>query len=139
MHCDINSFKEIFEDCFEDQKTYFLYKIPTKHFHIMVKPEWWHKYPYPLRWDLRATLRTSSSEVVSDEEIDVDSQEKEPSINTEKTFKSDECVLCLTYPSNVLFCNCGHTAICVECDKVKSLKICPVCKTENIIKRTIYD
>ena len=29
-------------------------------------------------------------------------------INTELTFKSDECLICLTNPPNVLFCNCGH-------------------------------
>ena len=57
--------------------------------------------------------------------------------NGNKSFKSDECVICLTNPPNVLFCNCGHIAICTECDKVKSLNICPVCKTENTIKRNI--
>ena len=65
--------------------------------------------------------------------------EEESIINTDKSFKSDECVICLTNPPNVLFCNCGHIAICTECDKVKSLNICPVCKTENTIQRTIYD
>ena len=40
-------------------------------------------------------------------------------------------------PPTVLFCNCGHLSLCVECDKVKSLVVCPVCKTENTIKRTI--
>ena len=58
-------------------------------------------------------------------------------LNVGKCFKSDECVICLTNPSNVLFCNCGDIAICTECDKVKSLNNCPVCKTENTIKRTI--
>ena len=28
-------------------------------------------------------------------------------------------------------------AICVECDEVKSLNTCPVCKTETRIKRNI--
>ena len=51
-------------------------------------------------------------------------------INNELTFKSDQCVICLTNPSNVLFCNCGHLCICVECDRVKSLNTCPVCKTQ---------
>ena len=55
-------------------------------------------------------------------------------INADKSFKSDECVICLTNLPNVLFCNCGHIAICVECDKKKSLKNCPICKTENTIK-----
>ena len=61
----------------------------------------------------------------------------EKQINTKQTFKSVECVICLTNTPNVLFCNCGHLCICIECDKVKSLNTCPVCKTENTIKRTI--
>ena len=28
-------------------------------------------------------------------------------INVEKTFKEDKCVICLTNPPNILFCNCG--------------------------------
>ena len=58
-------------------------------------------------------------------------------INADQTFKSDKCVICLTNLPNVLFCNCRHIAICVECDKMKSLETCPVCKTENMIKQTI--
>ena len=65
-------------------------------------------------------------------------EKEEPVINTEQTFKEDECIICLTNPPNVLFCNCGHIAICVEGDKVKSLKDCPMCKTETTIKRTSY-
>ena len=57
-------------------------------------------------------------------------------VNTEKSFKLNECVICLK-PPNVLFCNCGHIPICEECDKTKSLNACPVCRTENTIKRTI--
>ena len=66
----------------------------------------------------------------------LNSKEEKQILNIEKTFKSDECVICLTNPPNVLFCNCGHLCLCEECDKVKSLKICPVFKTENTIKRT---
>ena len=58
-------------------------------------------------------------------------------INTVQTFKSNECVICLTNQRNVLFCNCGHIAICEECDRVKSLETCPVCKTKSTNKRTI--
>ena len=66
-----------------------------------------------------------------------ESDEEEPVINTTQSFKSDECVICLTNPPSVLFCNCGHLCLCVECEEVKSLKVCPVCKTENTIKRMI--
>ena len=58
-------------------------------------------------------------------------------INADKSFKSDECVICLINLPNVLFCNCGHIAMCLECDKTKSLKKCQICKTENTIKRTL--
>ena len=71
----------------------------------------------------------------------LESQNKEESevqnTNDGKIFKSDECAICLTKPPNVLFCNCGHLCLCVECDKTKSLKVCPVCKTENYIKRML--
>ena len=59
-------------------------------------------------------------------------EERKERINLEKSFKSSECVLCLTNPPNVLFCNCGHI-----CDEVKGLDVCPVCKNENYIKRMI--
>ena len=63
---------------------------------------------------------------------------KKQIINAEQTFKEDECVICLTNPPNILFCNCGHIAICIECNKTgESLGNCPVCKTENTIKRII--
>ena len=58
-------------------------------------------------------------------------------INAAKTFKSNECVICLTNQPNVLFCDCCHIVICKECDSVKSLETCPVCKTKNTIKRTV--
>ena len=64
-------------------------------------------------------------------------EEEKPIIDIGKSFKSNECVICLTNPPNVLFCNCRHIAICVEYDEMKSLKNCPVCKTENAIKRII--
>ena len=75
----------------------------------------------------------------SEEEREEENEEKreEPVINTEQTFKENECVICLTNPLNVLFCNCGHIVICVKCDVVEGLKVCPKCKTENIIKRMI--
>ena len=47
-------------------------------------------------------------------------ESEEAVINKEETFKSDECVICLTNSPNVLFCNCGHLCICKQCGKVKS-------------------
>ena len=69
--------------------------------------------------------------------VEMEREEQNKEINLEKTFKSDECVICLINSPNVLFCNRGHISMCVECDEVKSLKTCPVCKTKTAIKRTI--
>ena len=53
-------------------------------------------------------------------------------------FKEDKCVICLTNPPNILFCNCGHLVLCVECSKTgESLENCPVCKTKNTNLRII--
>ena len=71
------------------------------------------------------------------ERFEDQSDEEEKVINTTQSFKSDECVICLTNPPSVLFCNCGHLCLCIECEEVKSLKVCPVCKTESTIKRNI--
>ena len=68
---------------------------------------------------------------------DKDEDEEEPIINIEKSYKYDECIICLTNQPNVLFCNCGHIAICEECDKMKSLNTCPICKTKITIKRMV--
>ena len=58
-------------------------------------------------------------------------------INSIQTFKFDECVICLTNQPIILFCNCGHLCNCAECYKLKSLSVCPVCKTENEIIRML--
>ena len=68
---------------------------------------------------------------------DKDEDEEEPIINIEKSFKYDECIICLTNQPNVFFCNCGHIAICEECDKMKTLNTCPICKTKITIKRIV--
>ena len=63
---------------------------------------------------------------------------KKKIINANKIFKEDECVICLTNPPNILFCNCGHLCVCEECSKTgKSLEKCPICKTENTNLRII--
>ena len=51
---------------------------------------------------LKPLVNYISSNIESEEE----SEEEEPKINTEQTFKENECVICLTNPPNVLFCNC---------------------------------
>ena len=117
----------------------FFYTCPTKPFKFSLRI--WI-YQEELRQVLSLATRRSEyyEQAESEEEGKEESKEEgeeEPLINIEKSFKSDQCVLCLTNLPNVLFCNCGHLCICEECGKMKSLNTCPVCKTENTIKRTI--
>ena len=65
-----------------------------------------------------------------------DYYEEELSINDSRTFKLEQCVICLEKEPKVLFCNCGHICICNECLVIK-LDNCLVCKKENEILRII--
>ena len=86
--------------------------------------------------------------VSEDHEDDYQTEEYEPGdeeeyeseeevINVTKTFKTEECVICIENGPNILFCNCGHLCICNNCLEFKKLSKCPVCKTENTILRVI--
>ena len=119
---------------FDEKKTDFCYAIPSKPFKILIEI---------VRFFSNRSLQSAmfpeeeEREDEREEEREEESEEEEPIINAGKTFKSNECVICITNSPNVLFCNCGHLSVCVECDKVKSLKTWPVCKTENTIKRIV--
>ena len=60
-----------------------------------------------------------------------------PIINASHSFKSNECVICLTNPPNILFCNCGHLCLCSECERKKISNKCPMCKIGNTIIRIL--
>ena len=57
-------------------------------------------------------------------------------INNYKTFKLEECVICLEEKPKVLFCNCGHICICKKCI-LNRYDNCPVCKERSTILRII--
>ena len=47
-----------------------------------------------------------------------------------KTFKENQCVICLDRKPNVLFVKCRHTCMCEECEKTHPSTKCPCCRTE---------
>ena len=71
-----------------------------------------------------------------DESEEEDDTGEEFPINDFKTFKLEECVICLEKKPKVLFCNCGHICICKKCASHR-YDNCPVCKKENTILRII--
>ena len=134
MNIKKDDFNEIFNRSFEGEKNSLIYIKPNRPFHIIISPKGLEAI------NSIESIRGESEEEEeeSEEEEEESEEEEEPKIiNTEQVFKSDECTVCLSNISNVLFCNCGHLCICVECDKTKSLKNCPICKTESKIKRII--
>ena len=54
----------------------------------------------------------------------------------EKTFKFDQCVICLDRKPNVLFIKCKHTCVCKECEKMHPSTKCPYCRA-TISKRLL--
>ena len=63
---------------------------------------------------------------------------KNEDINENKTFKPDTCIICVDNVPNVIYCNCGHIAICSECDKILEHKtVCPFCTHKNKTKRVL--
>ena len=69
--------------------------------------------------------------------IEVENDEESvPPKPIEKTFKEDQCVICLEEEPKVLFCNCGHICICEKCASHR-YDNCPVCKKKNTILRII--
>ena len=52
-------------------------------------------------------------------------------INTHKTFKTEECLICTENIPNVIFCGCGHLCVCDECVKTYQSYKCPMCKHIN--------
>ena len=90
------------------------------------------------RFELLIDVETYIEEEEEEEEEEKEEEEEEPiNINDLKTFKIEECVICLENKNNVLFCNCWHICVCDKCIVLKRLTKCPCCKTENTILRVI--
>ena len=89
---------------------------------------------YDLYFDVLAELENNNELTVSHE---APTTEEIKVINLFKIFKSVECVVCMNNKPNILFCNCGHACECGECYKISTPSICPICKTDNEIIRTL--
>ena len=95
---------------------------------ILVTTNFFYIYVPTLRFEVENN-EVENNEVENDEE-------SVPPKPIEKTFKSDQCVICLEEEPKVLFCNCGHICICEKCTPHR-YDNCPVCKKENTILRII--
>ena len=102
---------------------------------ILVTTEFIHIYARPVLRFVEVENNEVENDEVENDELEND-EESVPPKPIEKTFKSDQCVICLEEEPNVLFCNCGHICICEKCASHR-YNNCPVCKKENTILRII--
>ena len=75
--------------------------------------------------------------IIAQERPSLEENNEIKKININKIYKIKECVICLTNPPNVLFCDCGHICICEKCIEIKHFDKCPICKTKKTILRII--
>ena len=57
-------------------------------------------------------------------------EESVPPKPLEKTFKLDQCVICLDRKPNVLLIECNHICTCKDCEKTRPTSQCPYCMAE---------
>ena len=110
-------------------------KLYIKNLEIVLTTHYdFHDEDYAFYFEVLAELEQNNELIVSHTEP---TNEEVKIINPSKIFKSEECVICLTDQPIILFCNCGHIPICIECYKLQSLNACPVCKAQNEIIRVL--
>ena len=61
-----------------------------------------------------------------DEEEEEEGEEKP--ITVIESFREDKCVVCLINEPRVLFYDCMHYCVCLECEEIKPFKSCPYCR-----------
>ena len=62
-------------------------------------------------------------------EVDITREEEEEPLTVIKSFRGEKCVVCLSKEPKVLFYDCKHYCVCLECEEMKPLKSCPCCRT----------
>ena len=122
-----------FEDCFRFSSFHYTMPISTVQDKICEIESNGHYNSFFAPFRVEITLDRHQENI--DEHYS--SEDEAININEIKTYKTDECVICLENKTNVLFCNCGHICVCEKCIEIKRLTKCPVCKTGNTTLRII--
>ena len=85
----------------------------------------WKKMKAKLKWKLEAESK--------DESEDEEEEDTTP-VAISKPFHSDQCVVCLSKKPELLFMNCLHRCLCLECEETNPFRRCPSCRTHISIK-----
>ena len=78
----------------------------------------------------------SEVEVEYGSEYENEDEEEEDTtpVAISKPFHSDQCVVCLSKKPELLFVNCLHRCVCMECEETNPFHRCPSCRTHISIK-----
>ena len=57
-----------------------------------------------------------------------------PAISIKEPYYIDECVICLSNKPDILFINCLHHCVCLECETINPFESCPYCKNKISMK-----
>ena len=71
------------------------------------------------------------------EESEDEIEEDKTHITVSKPFNSDQCVVCLSNKSDLIFINCLHCGVCLKCERRKLFNRCPSCRTDISMKINI--
>ena len=72
-------------------------------------------------------------------EVEMEDESKDESEDTtpiaiSKPFYSDQCVVCLSKKPELLFLNCLHCCVCLECEETNPFRRCPSCRSYISVK-----
>ena len=54
--------------------------------------------------------------------------------SSKEPYYIDKCVICLSNKPNILFTNCLHHCVCLECETINPFESCPYCKNKISMK-----
>ena len=75
----------------------------------------------------------SEDEIEREDEFVSEDESEDESI-TLKAYKTDKCVVCLINEPKILFYDCIHYCVCLECEERKTFKKCLYCRTPLLTK-----
>ena len=84
-----------------------------------------------LRADYYKEEVEEESEAEGESEVEDESEEEETEddlVVVSKPFKTDQCVVCLSKEPSVLFLECLHYCVCLECEEANPFRKCPSCR-----------
>ena len=59
--------------------------------------------------------------------------------NIKTPIKEDECVVCYENKPNILFTDCLHICVCLECDKTGNFNKCPICRKKLLKEKILFN